>query len=70
MEKPFSVVNFPKEKKVAVVSSNWLVKKKDFCYWPVGPNSTEKLEENLPPEGTWSKFPCLFLKSYSKLFIF
>ena len=66
--KRFSVVNFFKEKRVAVVSSNWLDPTRKFCSWPVGPNGEEKLSENHPPEPDWKPYPCIFLKSYSKFF--
>ncbi len=67
--KAYSVVNFHKENKVAAVCSSWLNKEKTSCYWPSGPNSCEKLLNNLPPETDWQKFPCKWLMSYSKFHI-
>jgi hypothetical protein len=65
IQKPFSLVNFYKEKKVAIVSTSWLDDSQENCYWPAGPGSEEKLLKNAAPENNWTKYPCNFLQSYS-----
>lgn len=54
----FSVVDFYKEKKVAVVLTSWLEKKLDKCAWPSGPGAADKLTSLAPPEKNWQRFAC------------
>ncbi len=66
--KQFSVVNFPKEKKVAVVATVWLSESYNKCAWPTGPGCEDKLEICATPENSWPKFPCSHLKFASKFY--
>ena len=56
----YSVVEFTKEKKFAVVPSTWY--ERGMCPWPTQDWEMSYIKENKKAEPSWPKFDCLVLK--------
>jgi hypothetical protein len=60
----FAIVEFIKDKTVAIVSTNWLLDR-NICYWPTKPNTVDKfLRERALPGANWKKYEARVLLEY------
>jgi hypothetical protein len=65
--KPFSVVAFPEEKSVSVVSSNWLCQATRICQWPPVKDVEPAILKHRVPAKSWAKCKYHFIQDFGKL---
>lgn len=60
----FAIVEFIKDKTVAIVSTNWLLDG-SICYWPPKPSTADKfLKERALPGANWKTYDARVLHEY------
>lgn len=66
----FSIVEFPEDESVEVISSSWL-DGSGSCSWPplIGKKLSMAVQHHITPGRDWMKYPARVLRMYGKQFL-